>query len=172
MADVNTTPQGHEPNGEAAGRPASATPRDKDALGAPGEPRPRAKRRRKVSYLTANKIDVVDYKDIAILRRFINDRGKILPARQTGNTAKQQRMIARCIRKAREMALLPFVVTEAGPERPRERGGYRDRGDRGDYRGDRDRDRDRDRSYERREPAAEAAAPAPAAAPAAESGAE
>jgi small subunit ribosomal protein S18 len=163
MAEENTQPQGHEPNGEAAGRPANATPRDKDALGASGDPRPRAKRRRKVSYLTANKIDVVDYKDIAILRRFINDRGKILPARQTGNTAKQQRMIARCIRRAREMALLPFVVNEAGPERPRERGGYRDRGE---YRGDRgDRgDRGGDR-YERRdrEPAAETPAAAPAA---------
>jgi small subunit ribosomal protein S18 len=104
--------------------------------------------------LTANKIDIVDYKDIAILRRFINDRGKILPARQTGNTAKQQRMIARCIRKAREMALLPFVVSESGPERPRERGGYRDRGE---YRGD------RDRSYERRSERNTETAEAPAA---------
>jgi len=152
MAEENTQPQGNETTGDAEARPAATTPRDKDALGASGEPRPRPKRRRKVSYLTANKIDIVDYKDIAILRRFINDRGKILPARQTGNTAKQQRMIARAIRKAREMALLPFVVSEAGPERPRERGGYRDRGE---YRGD------RERSYERREPAE---APAPAAA--------
>lgn len=166
MAEENNQPQGREPNGDAAGRPANTTPRDKDALAASGEPRPRAKRRRKVSYLTANKIDVVDYKDIAILRRFINDRGKILPARQTGNTAKQQRMIARCIRKAREMALLPFVVSEAGPERPRERGGYRDRGD---FRGDRGDRGDRgERSYERREPREEApAAAAPEAAPAA-----
>ena len=157
MAEENNQPQGAETNSEAAARPAGATPRDKDALGASGEPRPRAKRRRKVSYLTANKIDIVDYKDIAILRRFINDRGKILPARQTGNTAKQQRMIARAIRKAREMALLPFVVSEAGPERPRERGGYRERGE---FRGD------RERSYERKEPAAEAPAE-PAAAEAA-----
>ena len=157
MAEENTQPQGNETNGEAEARSASTTPRDKDALGASGEPRPRPKRRRKVSYLTANKIDTVDFKDIAILRRFINDRGKILPARQTGNTAKQQRMIARAIRKAREMALLPFVVSEAGPERPRERGGYRERGE---FRGD------RERSYERREaPAAESA---PAAAEAAE----
>jgi small subunit ribosomal protein S18 len=77
----------------------------------------RAKRRRKVSYLTINKIDSVDYKDVAILRRYINDRGKMLPARQTGNTAKQQRMIARAIRRARELALLPFVVTEMTAER-------------------------------------------------------
>lgn len=77
----------------------------------------RAKRRRKVSYLTINKIDSVDYKDVPILRRYINDRGKMLPARQTGNTAKQQRMVARAIRRARELALLPFVVTEMTAER-------------------------------------------------------
>lgn len=131
--------------------------RDKDM--APGEGRPKGRRRRKVSYLTIQKIHHVDYKEIAILRRFINDRGKILPARQTGNTAKQQRMIARAIRRARELALLPFVVTEItadqrGPGFRRER-----------------RPRDFDRGGERHEaPRAEAPAAAPAAAeaPAAE----
>lgn len=68
--------------------------------------------KRKVSYLTLNKIEHVDYKDVAILRRFMTDRGKILASRQTGNSAKQQRMIARAIKRAREMALLPFVVTD------------------------------------------------------------
>lgn len=77
----------------------------------------RGKKRRKVSYLTLNKIEMVDYKDTTILRRFINDRGKMLPSRQTGNTAKQQRMIARAIRRARELALLPFVVQEMTAER-------------------------------------------------------
>lgn len=80
--------------------------------------RPRGRRRRKVSYLTLHKIDYVDYKEVSILKRFINDRGKILSTRQSGNTAKQQRMIAQAIRRAREMALLPFIVTEAGPDRP------------------------------------------------------
>lgn len=89
---------------------------DKDALLDPAS-RVRPKRRRKVSYLTINKIDFVDYKEVNILRRFLNDRGKILPARQTGNTAKQQRMIASAIRKAREMALIPFVVAEMSAER-------------------------------------------------------
>jgi len=98
---------------------------DKDAAMGEG-PRFKSKRRRKVSYLTINKIDSVDYKEINILRRFLNDRGKILPSRQTGNTAKQQRMIAGAIRKAREMALLPFVVTEMGQDR-REYGPRRER---------------------------------------------
>lgn len=77
----------------------------------------KGKRRRKVSYLTVNKIDKVDYKEVNILRRFLNERGKILPSRQTGTTAKQQRMIASAIRKAREMALLPFVVSEMSERR-------------------------------------------------------
>lgn len=91
--------------------------RDKDsAMGEEGR-RSKGKRRRKVSYLTVNKIDKVDYKEITVLRRFLNERGKILPSRQTGTTAKQQRMIASAIRKAREMALLPFVVTEMSERR-------------------------------------------------------
>lgn len=80
--------------------------------------RPKKGRRRKVSYLTINKIDSVDYKEVNILKRFINERGKILPMRSNGNNAKQQRMVAQAIRRAREMALLPFVVTEAPADRP------------------------------------------------------
>jgi small subunit ribosomal protein S18 len=82
----------------------------------PREPRVRRRGRTKVSYLTINKVDTVDYKDIAVLKRFLTERGKMLPRRQTGNTAKQQRMISRAIKRAREMALLPFVATGSGPE--------------------------------------------------------
>lgn len=77
-----------------------------------GDGKKKGRGKRKVSYLTVNKIDYVDYKDVAVLRRFLTERGKILPSRQTGNSAKQQRMIARAIKRAREMALLPFVVTD------------------------------------------------------------
>lgn len=92
--------------------------RDKDTLAAmSGEPKLRTRRRRKVSYLTINKVYTVDYKDIAVLKRFINERGKILSAKITGNTAKQQRMISNAIRRAREMALLPFTVSEPSQER-------------------------------------------------------
>lgn len=89
---------------------------DKD-FGAEASGKFRGRKRRKVSYLTINKIETVDYKDVNILRKFISDRGKMLPCRQTGNTAKQQRMIARAIRRARELALLPFVVTEMSADR-------------------------------------------------------
>lgn len=91
---------------------AASIGRDKDAV----EGRFKGRKRRKVSYLTINKIQEVDYKDIPVLRRFVNERGKMLPSRQTGNTAKQQRMIARAIRRARELALLPFVLSEPPPE--------------------------------------------------------
>ncbi|MBI1756170.1 MAG: 30S ribosomal protein S18 [Fimbriimonas ginsengisoli] len=99
---------------------------DKDAP--PSEPRFKGRRRRKVSFLTIQKIDYVDYKDVATLRRFLNDRGKILASRQTGNTAGQQRMITRAIHRAREMALLPFVVIELSDRR--DHGPRRDRGPR------------------------------------------
>ena len=85
----------------------------------------RRRGRTRVSYLTINKIYKVDYKDIDLLKRFITERGKILPRRQTGNTAKQQRTVARAIKRAREMALLPFVAIDASNERisrrPRDR---------------------------------------------------
>jgi small subunit ribosomal protein S18 len=118
-----------------AGADRALAPRaDKDAP--EGGPRARGKRRRKVSYLTTNKIDHVDYKEVNILRRFLNDRGKIIPSRQSGNTAKQQRMISEAIHRAREMALLPFVVSEMGTDR-REFGPRRERyGDRGPRRND------------------------------------
>ena len=90
---------------------------NKDLASETGGKQFRGKKRRKVSYLTVQKIEIVDYKDINILRRFINERGKMLPSRQTGNTAKQQRMIARAIRRARELALLTFVVQEMTAER-------------------------------------------------------
>jgi small subunit ribosomal protein S18 len=118
MSEETTAPQKTESpaSAEAQGTRQAGPRPDKDSMGDSG-PRFKSKRRRKVSYLTINKIDKVDYKEINILRRFLNDRGKILASRQTGNTAKQQRMISSAVRKAREMALLPFVVTEMSAER-------------------------------------------------------
>ena len=55
------------------------------------------------------KIDGVDYKDMALLSRFVSDRGKVLPRRVTGNCAQHQRVVSRAIKRAREVALLPFV---------------------------------------------------------------
>ena len=65
--------------------------------------------RKKVFYFTANKIEHIDFKDVDLLKRFITERGKILPRRITGTSAKYQRKLAIAIKRARHMALLPFV---------------------------------------------------------------
>ncbi|WP_288626688.1 30S ribosomal protein S18, partial [uncultured Lactobacillus sp.] len=61
------------------------------------------RRRRKVDYIAANHIDYVDYKDVDLLKRFISERGKILPRRVTGTSAKNQRKVANAIKRARIM---------------------------------------------------------------------
>ncbi|GEA87319.1 30S ribosomal protein S18 [Cellulomonas sp. 179-A 4D5 NHS] len=66
------------------------------------------KPKKKMNPLKAAKIDVVDYKDTALLRKFISDRGKIRARRVTGVSVQEQRAIARAVKNAREMALLPY----------------------------------------------------------------
>jgi small subunit ribosomal protein S18 len=80
--------------------------------------------KKKVSILTQDKIDWVDYKDVNLLRRFMSERAKIRARRVTGNNAQQQREIAKAIRIAREMALLPYSVRQVTQ---RSRSGRRDR---------------------------------------------
>jgi len=73
--------------------------------------------KKKVSILTQEKIEYVDWKDVNLLRRFTSDRAKIRARRVTGNSAQQQRDIAMAIKNAREMALLPYenrVTTQRG----------------------------------------------------------
>ena len=65
--------------------------------------------KKKVSALTIAKVDYVDYKDTDILRKFVSDRAKIKARRVSGNDARQQRVIARAIKNAREMALIPYT---------------------------------------------------------------
>ena len=72
--------------------------------------RPRGRRpRRKVCQFCVDKVEHIDYKEIARLRRYINERGKILPRRMSGTCAKHQRYLAMAIKRARVMALLPYV---------------------------------------------------------------
>lgn len=66
-------------------------------------------RRRKVDFFSVNKIDDINYKDVKTLKQFVGDRGKILPRRHTGLSALHQRMLRRAIKRARNIALLPFV---------------------------------------------------------------
>jgi len=66
--------------------------------------------RRKVCGFCKDKTEHIDYKDIERLRKFITERGKIIPSRISGNCAKHQRQLARAIKRARIIALLPFVA--------------------------------------------------------------
>ena len=70
------------------------------------------RRRRKVDFIAANHIDYIDYKDVDLLKRFISERGKILPRRVTGTSAKNQRKLTVAIKRARVMGLLPFVADD------------------------------------------------------------
>ena len=70
----------------------------------------RGGKRRKVCYFTVNKIQHIDYKDIDLLKKFVSERGKILPRRVTGTSAKYQRQLTSAIKRARQIALLPFTV--------------------------------------------------------------
>ena len=69
-------------------------------------------KRRKVCYFTANGITKIDYKDTDLLKKFISERGKILPRRVTGTSAKYQRKLTIAIKRSRTMALLPYVTGE------------------------------------------------------------
>ena len=66
--------------------------------------------RRKVCSFCVDKVEHIDYKDVAKLRRFITERGKILPRRISGTCAKHQRQVTVAIKRARNIALLPFTA--------------------------------------------------------------
>lgn len=87
--------------------------------------------KKKISLLITERVDYVDWKDVNLLRRFMSDRAKIRARRVTGNNVQQQAEIARAIKNAREMALLPYasrVTQTRGPKRgDGERGGRRER---------------------------------------------
>jgi small subunit ribosomal protein S18 len=89
--------------------------------------------RRKPCLFCKEKVEQVDYKDVTTLRRFISERGKIRSRRITGACRRHQSQVARAVKRARELALLPYVA-DARDERNDRPG-----------RGDRDRDRDRER---------------------------
>ncbi len=110
------------------------------------------KTKKKISPLSMDKVEYVDYKDVDLLGKFMSDRAKIRTRRVTGNDTQQQRVIARAIKNAREMGLLPYAsrVTTRG------RGGNRNRDDR---RGNDSRSEQR----ESRTPAEETATETPAA---------
>jgi small subunit ribosomal protein S18 len=79
--------------------------------------------RRKVCPFCVNKVKVIDYKEISLLRRFISDRGRMEPRRKTGVCAKHQRVLSVALKRARHIALLPYTadhIRQMGVLAPRE----------------------------------------------------
>ncbi|MBZ4687750.1 MAG: rpsR [Clostridiales bacterium] len=72
--------------------------------------RDRRRSRKRVCNFCIDKVTEVDYKDVTRLRRYITERGKILPRRISGNCAHHQRQLTRAIKRARSIALLPYTV--------------------------------------------------------------
>ena len=95
--------------------------RRRDKKGGPGSGR------RKPCPFCRDKIEQVDYKDVPTLRKFISEKGKIRSRRITGACRRHQNQIARAVKRARELALLPYVAESSGPDRE---GGRRERSDR------------------------------------------
>lgn len=94
-----------------AGEVATEAPAENAAPRAERRPAPRAnnRRRRKVCIFCEDKIDYIDYKDTARLRKFVSERGKILPRRISGACAKHQRQLTVAIKRARVVALMPYI---------------------------------------------------------------
>lgn len=103
-----------EPNAAAAPEAASASSAPSAGARRPSSSAPGGRRapypvRRKVCRFCAEKVRDIDFKQIQILRTFTTDTGKILSGRITGNCASHQRQLTRCIKRARNLALLPYV---------------------------------------------------------------
>lgn len=69
----------------------------------------RKKARKKICHFCADRVETIDYKDVARLRKFVSERAKILPRRATGTCAAHQRELTTAIKRARQVALLPYV---------------------------------------------------------------
>ncbi len=95
-----------------------------------GKPKDSGRRvKKKISILSSEKIEYVDWKDANLLRRFLSERSKIRARRVTGNNSQQQKMVADAIKVAREMALVPYanrVTTQRSGRGDRDRGGRAD----------------------------------------------
>jgi small subunit ribosomal protein S18 len=115
---------GHGPGGGHGGPRREGGPGG-GGPGGPGGPggRPRGKRqyfrKKKVCKFCVEKMDFIDYKRADILSQFVQERGKILPRRMTGVCARHQRWLGVAIKRARNIALLPFAGSAAGTQAPR-----------------------------------------------------
>ncbi|MGQ0678960.1 MAG: 30S ribosomal protein S18 [Actinomycetota bacterium] len=81
-----------------------------DTRGAKGDKKSGRPQRKKVCYFCKEKIAYIDFKDVATMKKFVSDRGKIRARRVTGTCVRHQHEIATAVKNAREVALLPYVV--------------------------------------------------------------
>jgi small subunit ribosomal protein S18 len=118
---------GHGPGGHGPGGGHGGPRREGGGPGGPGG-RPRGKRqyfrKKKVCKFCVEKMDMIDYKRADILSQFVQERGKILPRRMTGVCARHQRWLGVAIKRARNIALLPFAGSAAGSQAPRPAGAH------------------------------------------------
>lgn len=104
--------RGFDNEGGGGGRRERDRDRDRDRGGDRGGRGGGGRRmhRRKVCGFCREKIDLIDYKDVKLLQGFVPERGKILPRRISGTCASHQRMLAEAIKRARNIALLPYAT--------------------------------------------------------------
>ena len=116
-------PRREGPGGHGGGH---GGPRREGGPGGPGGPggRPRGKRqyfrKKKVCKFCVEKMDFIDYKRADILSQFVQERGKILPRRMTGVCSRHQRWLGVAIKRARNIALMPFAGSASGTQAPRQ----------------------------------------------------
>lgn len=127
MPDEQKPAQAHSGPPRREGGPGGGHggPRREGGPGGPGGPggRPRGKRqyfrKKKVCKFCVEKMDLIDYKRADILSQFVQERGKILPRRMTGVCSRHQRWLGVAIKRARNIALLPFAGSASGTQAPR-----------------------------------------------------
>lgn len=114
MADETAAPQQSQPSRPPAGPGGPRSSGPGGPGGRPGGPAKRGKRnfvrKKKVCRFCVDKVDYIDYKKAEILGSFIQERGKILPRRMTGTCARHQRWLTVAIKRAQNIALLPFAA--------------------------------------------------------------
>jgi small subunit ribosomal protein S18 len=107
------------PSGSSGG-PREGRPAGPGGGGPPGRRGKRQYfRKKKVCRFCVEKVDFIDYKKVEMLQPFVQERGKILPRRMTGTCSKHQRWLGVAIKRARNIALLPFAGSAAGTQAPR-----------------------------------------------------
>ena len=118
MAEEHAPPQHHSgppsSSGHSGGPGGPVGPRPQGGRPGPGGPAKRGKRnfvrKKKVCRFCVDKVDYIDYKKAEVLTSFIQERGKILPRRMTGTCARHQRWLTVAIKRAQNIALLPFAA--------------------------------------------------------------